>query len=135
MSAFMVEDKTINKIVAGLANMERDFQPSKDLGFDLHTKEGKGAFGTALFALNLLGVEARYGEGQAKEFRPLNYVPRLEIPPDDVQLFKSLQCLLYQCAEGEVVENPLYIALEKVLDRLARHIVYNSNAYDKADWS
>ena len=78
MSAFMVEDKTINIVVSILSRITRTNytylgRQFSDLGYNLETEEGKEKLGQDMFVLNLMGVDSRYGEGEAKGFRPLNY--------------------------------------------------------------
>jgi len=52
----------------------------------------------------------------------------------EVQFFKSLQCFLYQCCEGNVDEKPLYKALDAIRDLLAPSINQDSTEYDAAEW-
>ena len=74
MSAYICEDKTINRIVTYL-------QISDDLGYARERVLGKlgytgkfaGELGRAMFELNCQSIEERYGKGQAKEFRSLDY--------------------------------------------------------------
>jgi hypothetical protein len=52
----------------------------------------------------------------------------------EVQFFKSLQCFLYQCCEGDVDERPLYKTLDAIRDLLAPSINQDSAEYDAAEW-
>jgi hypothetical protein len=54
------------------------------------------------------GVDARYGDGEARKFRQLDYRYRETESVPLVQVLKSLQCWLYQCSEGNVPETELY---------------------------
>ncbi len=58
--------------------------------------------------LNVIAVDDRYGMGEAKKFRPLDYRYVVPEPIPLVQVLKSLQCWLYQCNEGNVLETALY---------------------------
>lgn len=143
MSAFMVEDRTINDPVAFLKDFTRDdnwiLKPLAKLGYDLAKREDRERLAKDLFVLNIDGVNARYGENQAQEFRPLDFTfvdgvsspKRLNI----VQCVKSLRCLIYQCSEGDVPQRDLYKAMEQVLCKLEAHVVRNLPAYDKAEWA
>jgi len=139
MSAYIVEDKTINRAIAYLVarpSIEADIPgPLCACGIDLQEPSAAEHLGAAMFALNIRGVEERYGPGEAAEFRPLDYSFRRELPPDAVHAFKAIQCWFYQCSEGDATKDPLYLAFEDVLRRLAVHIVNNLPAYDKAPWA
>jgi len=80
VSCFMVSDSTINVIVSNL-HLNRDLDWLKR-EFSEAIAGSTGDFcvdlGAALFALNILAVEARYGKGEAAKFRPLDYRFRLE---------------------------------------------------------
>ena len=52
----------------------------------------------------------------------------------EVQFFKSLQCFLYQCCEGDVDEKPLYKTLSSIRALMAPFIKENSPEYDAAEW-
>jgi hypothetical protein len=107
MSAFMVEDKTINSVVTWLT---REMQTSRftldglaqEYGVDLTGDGWDEKLAHAMFQLNCDGVNARYGEGEAEKFRPLNFTYKPEIQYSLLQVLKSLQCWNYQCSEGDV---------------------------------
>src|SRR5437868_45627 len=118
MSAFMVEDKTINRVVTFVqGKLMRDWpvlaEKFQTMGFGIHDGGFCRKLGRAMFLLNIRGVNARYGEGRAKEFRELDYQFYPELS-DCVQTFKSLQCWLYQCMEGDVPNDPVYKLMEEV---------------------
>ena len=136
MSAFMVEDKSINKIVSWLAE-DRDIQSWLEYfhpEIQLNGKESSAKLGQALFDMNVDSINQRYGDNQAQEFRPLDYAWRSEIPDPDIRTYKTLSCLLYQCCEGNVDETPLYKSMQAISDHLAHRIVGNLKAYDDAPW-
>jgi hypothetical protein len=148
MSAFVCDDKTINRIVAGLEFCKNhgDYgkalpKLNKELAEVFDTPR---EFGRTLYAMNVNAVEQRYPDcvgnannlpGQCDEegnHTPFTYCPTM--PGTAIQLYKSLECFLYQCSEGDVDELPLYKALEKFTDKLAHHMTRGSQAYDKAEW-
>ena len=51
-----------------------------------------------------------------------------------IQVFKSVQCLLYQCSEENVPNQPLYKFLEELENLIARHIISEMPEYEKAQW-
>ena len=139
MSAFIVKDKTINRVVTWLksevatSHYTLDQLARKyDIDFVSDTWDEKLA--NAMFQLNCDGVNARYGEGEAEKFRPLNFTYKPEIYFSRVQVLKSLQCWMYQCSEGDVPKTKLYQFFEEVEHHLALQIVMNLPEYDKATW-
>ena len=144
MSAYMVEDKTINKIVAGIEYCVKHgdgsrfptFQQSYLIAFGLTNvnRESLEKLGHILFDMNIESINQRYGEGEAETFRPLDYQYHVEPPPLAVHLYKALQCFTYQCYEGDVPETTIYKTLEEFIRDLAQHIVYQLPDYNKAPW-
>jgi hypothetical protein len=139
MSAFMVKDETINRVVWWISREVATSEWFKEkVESALHidtTKSGwQQKLGQAMFELNIAGVDDRYGEGEAKKFRELNY----RYSPAsclEIQACKSLHCWLYQCAEGEVVKKPLYQFFDTVIERrLTDSIIYTLPEYQRAEW-
>ena len=75
----------------------------------------------------------RYPEDIPESFE---YVPAgvANTRNDLLQAHKSTACLLYQCSEGDVPENPLYKALEELRSALAEHLVTSTPEWDAALW-
>lgn len=139
MSAFVVEDKTINRIVTFLA-MDRDVDWMRrdivrKLGFSIADQAGKEKLGKLMFELNVNAVNQRYGPDEAASFRLLDYKFRTELYGNSIQVFKSLECWLYQCSEGNVPESELYQFMEHIAGQIAKGIVMNLPAYDKLAWA
>ncbi len=139
MSAFIVDDTTINRVMTWL---KREVATSrftldwlaKEFDVDLTSDRWDEKLAQAMFQLNCDGVNARYGESEAEKFRPLNFTYKPEDYSSLVQVFKSLQCWNYQCSEGDVPETKLYQFFEEVEHHLALKIVMNLAEYDKAKW-
>jgi hypothetical protein len=138
MSAFMVEDKTINYVVNWLRrNIDQlSLIPHKlkELGVDTSAEGWAERLGQAMFQLNVNGVDRRYGFGAAAKFRKLGYRFEHTEPVSLVQVLKSLRCWLYQCNEGDVSETALYglfdndvqlYLMSKIIDALPEY----QNAY------
>lgn len=121
MSAFMVSNETINcvctidKLVGGSC-------------------ERRDLFGRDLLAMNSAAVNTRYpaqAQQAAADFA-FRFSPRRY---SKVQQFKALQCLIYQCSEGEAIESrELYKQLESVKTWLAGEIVADLPEYNAAEW-
>ncbi len=140
MSAFMVEDKTINRVVSWFRRevaTNRHFTLdwlAREYGVDLERAGWDEKLAQAMFQLNCDGVTERYGKGEAEKFRPLNFTYQPEDYSSLVQVLKSLQCWKYQCSEGDVPETKLYQFFEGVEHHLALKIVMNLPEYEKAKW-
>jgi hypothetical protein len=139
MSAFLVEDKTITNIVNWLRREQFLFSEIpyklKGLGFDMTRVEWEERLGLAMFQLNISGVEARYGKGEAVKFQKMDYHYRPTESVSLAQVLKSLQCWLYQCCEGNVPETKLY----KLFDHdvrlyLMSRIIRQLPEYEEAKW-
>lgn len=133
MSAYIVTDSNINKIISGL----NGFNNGDQWVYSPLTKAGivlDESLGHAMFVLNCMSIEERYGPGSPEEFSDLDYKYQYVIPPPPIQLIKSLGCFLYQSCEGECEHDELYNALQDVERNLALYIVHRSPQYDKAMW-
>lgn len=140
MSAFIVEDKTINTIITMLKNSEACLNSTwyirqlKESGYYLEDG-GEEKLGREMFELNCRAVDERYGEGQAKEFCNLNYSFNRQSFYTVISAYKSLQCWLYQCSEGTVPEAPLFKLMQDISNNIAHHIVSRTPEYEKAPWA
>jgi hypothetical protein len=139
MSAYMVANETINRVVYWLYFEVAKSQwlrekLEKTSGVDTSAYEWTEALGKAMFQLNIDGVNARYGDGEAKQFRNLNY----HFQPahgSAIQALKSLQCWLYQCTEGVVVKQPLYKFFQDIAQpHLMSSIICDLPEYQAAEW-
>jgi hypothetical protein len=134
MSCFVVEDKTINRIVSFLAN-ERDrewYQRQLALAINFgHTHpDFNQKLGEALLNLNLEAYRQRYTASE--DDLPL-YKFKWELVSLP-QALKSLRCLIYQCSEGNVPDTPLYKELDALSHRWALKLCDMVPAYNTADW-
>jgi hypothetical protein len=104
----------------------------------LGVKYGKETLTDKRLAMNLDAFRQRYGITIFLEDQADIELDRRKWKTDalfsDAQFFKTLQCFLYQCAEGDVDEKPLYKTLEAVKDLLAPFIQQESPEYEAAAW-
>ena len=139
MSAFMVADETINRVVYWLYWEVTKYQWLRDKleqvsGIDTTSYGWSETLGKAMFALNIAGVNDRYKDRGAKSFRPLDY-RYTPVHGSPVQVLKSLQCWLYQCMEGDVVKQPLYQFFHDTVERhLMSSIISDLPEYQAAEW-
>lgn len=139
MSAYIVDDKTINRIVsAAILHTLDSLTPAPGfLMLDSQEPDDWHALGSAMRDMNVAAVIARYGPSDSLP-GPLPLLPyqfRLVTAPGLVQTVKSLACYLYQCSEGDIPERRLYQQLDKWQTELCRHYVTESDAYDRAKWA
>jgi len=136
MSAFLVEDKTIHKI---LTQVGSEIQKSywfkdkfvKEMSLDFGNPDWQTHLGQNMCDLNQLSLWYRYGDKKIAltyRFQP--------VPCTPVQAFKSLQCWLYQCTEGEIPYTAkLYRFFNMVVAaQWAESIVKRTPEYDQAEW-
>jgi hypothetical protein len=136
MSAFVVADETINRVVSSLhRRILEGFSPSElgvteilQAGFNLVTREGSRQLAEEMFALNVAAVNARYGEGEAEKFRALDFEFAITIA-SPVQVIKSLESWLYQCTEGNLPFTRIYQTMKDVLFALCIDFVHQTKEY------
>lgn len=156
MSAFIVSDQTINNL-ANTFNFIAEYDQScgrtpyevRRLIQDLKIQNG-GSYPTgvifidenqanesakkiaqALYDLNVRAVNYRYNKNDDTEFTAF----KNKMPINNkFQLLKSLHCLIYQCSEGNIPNDPLYKRLETISSCIAIDIVKNLPEYDAAAW-
>jgi len=136
MSAFIVDDSTIDRIVTYLGRhdqsyLARMFHP---LGYDPAAKPE--AFAQALFDMNCQAVNQRYADRPARtEFHPEPYAFRVNYTGQTAgAILKAVSCLRYQCSEGDVPETPLFKALDHLGHGLAYEVASKTEEYEKAEW-
>ena len=151
MSSFIVSSKTINQIVSFLDNMGhspetwayslRDLMTKYKLAY--YEEDFCAKMASELLKLNETAVYERYGDAsvltmpgecfETLELRTSAYEYRRE-EASYVQVYKDIQCLHYQCCEGNVPKNPLYKFLGELGSALSEAIVSHSSEYENATW-
>jgi len=148
MSAYVVDDKTINNIVSSLdharANGSHTCPTPKNIF--THLVDGEiviltpKELGQRMRDLNEDAVRYRYPDGilpgpctKDGKLKPYHYQFMPATTP--IRLLKSIRCFLYQCSEGDFDKCDLFKALDKYSLELAYHIVTNSKEYDDAPWN
>jgi hypothetical protein len=137
MSAFLVGQRTINKILTELDKdvrlasvwAEKEVEPK--LGITCNDPDWKTKVGQRMLDLNQLALQYRYGDS------PKELIYKFQtVPCSKVQAFKALQCWLYQCAEGNIPEDSkLYDVFNTViLPEWAEYIAIRTPEYNSADW-
>lgn len=139
MSAFIVGQETIDRIITGLNRATHgthggfDGWPEPPDSLKVPTDEAYDEVGTALWQMNADAVDQRYNETNPI---PLYHftLAAAKRPVDQFQFLKSIRCLLYQCSEGDVPQRPLYQDLRQYSLILAMWTVERTKEYDQAVW-
>ena len=153
MSAYVVDDDCINRILTYLINIstgnghEWTLRPLEEQGFQIkRNAEEQKRLAEEMFKLNCKSVDERYGERQEEKdgFVDFKYKPGLKEMAFGIselvyevtffQALKSLACFLYQSCEGTCDNLPLYLALRDVQNRLCINYVNNRPEYESAKW-
>jgi hypothetical protein len=124
MSAFIVSNKTMNQAIEAmrLCGFNHD-------GVYLDDPDHIKVLGAELFKLNASAVAQRYNEPEEEtefkfEWQDCN----------KFQALKSLQCLIYQCSEGNVPETKLYKILRECESAMKNLIIDDLPEYEAAKW-
>ena len=107
MSAYVVEEETMNRILSGIPKQHLsvlDSIPGRTL-----TEKGR-----YLFRMNVDAVCQRYNDSPSEYAYTAAYEFTRQTGVKLAQWVKSLSCLMYQCAEGDVPEKwPEYAKLQR----------------------
>lgn len=130
MSAYMVDDPTINRILASIkmSKEHKDGFPWLRRDLDEIFSIDPEILGENLVRMNADAIMARYG---ADEYYQFEY-EEMWIT-NRFQALKSLRCYLYQCSEGDVPEQRLYKAIDQYAADLALEIVMDMPEYNRAE--
>jgi hypothetical protein len=153
MSAFVIDTATMHRVIRGLFGRNRWGQLVARFDGE-YTMPGERvsadptAVGRKLFAMNVDAVRQRYPSDTPDELpgpcdghalpddytAPSRGLGRPMTTADMVDAYKAINCLLYQCSEGNVPDSPLYLELERAAGELAGAIVRGMPEYEAAGW-
>lgn len=142
MSAFVLNSKSLSIFVENLS--KKIFSEyyygittewKKVLFAVIDFTEGKKDFCEKLFSemetLNVMAVNIRYNRKDVS----LDSFNKTNEDVSDIQLYKTLQCWLYQCNEGNIPEmSRLYTLMKMLEDDLKNWIISNLTEYKDAVW-
>jgi hypothetical protein len=143
MSAFVMDERFFDKLASELfahatlrhSKLNWAVTYSLDLRGDEfnHVERKVQLFAVDCYELNVASVNQRYDQNDQPQ--PLRFVEASGLPKwSDEQLLKYLECLSYQCCEGECEKSETYQKLERLIGRVARAIVGASDRYEVANW-
>ncbi len=135
MSSYLVQQEVIagiskfiyyfRDIYGGLKNIldKHDFDKSDD--------DFVFTFGESLYRLNLEALKERYGD-DPKEYKKYNpdFYPDFSI----IETIKHLQCLEYQCSEGNIPEKHLFKLIEELISYFMMVYIEELEEYKEARW-
>lgn len=144
MSSFIIQDETINKLVnyfVTCAYSKEEFKPEitreiNKFGYDLTYDENEknpdaNNLGQRMKVLNKKAYNHAYNlKGDFGLFRWNEHLTEYNV----YQILKSLDCFLYQCLEGDIPKDKLYITLKNISKILSNHIINHLEDYKKAKW-
>ena len=121
MSAFIVTKTHIDHVVAaimqiGVATGSVTEEEDKHGGF-------RDRLGQWLIEMNIRAVDCRYNERNPVPLYRNTYMGSAKTLAELVKRYKAIQCLAYQCAEGNVPETPLYKQLIAAENTVASMII------------
>ena len=135
MSAFMVSNGTMDKVLEGIYTLAAEGYLSplrlEDKTYDPKDFDSLTILGNDLFAMNAEAINHRYEAAGAFEEYEFSFQFR---PTVHVRCYKALQCLIYQCSEGDVPDTELYKLMERVSSAMASRIIREHSAYEDAPW-
>jgi len=137
MSAYIVEADTLYRVINLITKIDyvsNSLKPIKE-----------EAIMTPQILFNKLNVLNRFAISERYEDEPMTNKPSYKFNLDryyqvasntnQFQNLKSLQCLTYQCAEGEAIKSDLYKTLESFERNYAFQIISSLKQYEQSTWS
>lgn len=89
-----------------------------------------------LLDMNYKAVNARYSHDEhvAPSAMPVGeWLRTYERKP--WQMLKTMECYLYQCAEGEIPHSNLYKLIQTATNQYMKHLIGQIEDYANADWA
>jgi len=137
MSSFIVEEKTINRIVTFLdrQNYRTDILVGRikrimeKYHIVLNSQRHLDVLANVFLLLNKKGTDYRYDVNNVVTIQKFE-----SEKGSNIQVLKSIECLLYQAAEGDIPNTKPFKFLEEVAQALKDDIISNLAEYNKAEW-
>lgn len=137
MSAFLVTPATVDVILTTLNLRDGETLARLFLPFTApdDPRDALDALGRALLEMNVDALEACYPKHRHDEERAEAAGYMFTARPETAgYALRQLDCLLYQLAEGNVPERPLFAALEAMRRTLADRVLADVPSYAAAPW-
>lgn len=142
MSAFILDNATTSRLAQHLIQYcERNWRfPLEQLAQQVPGTVGDSgrveaaALAVEMHRLNCYAVDQRYGNGDEISLFRFDR-SALTFPCSEVQLYKYAECWLYQCAEGDADQKPLFEIVKRIKHSLASNLIRRMPEYNAAKWS
>lgn len=150
MSSFIAQPETYGRIYSGLRifggshlpNWERThrhvsrmmYMPEVKKYIDTTDWDNFAAIVCALYEMNAIATGERYGEANDTKLPAPRIALKLNADINKYAFLKSLECVQYQCAEGDVPQSDLYKSLGTLIDCVCRDIISSAPEYQMAKW-
>lgn len=151
MSAFLINQKTIANLAETLCSVLNNRQ--NYIYYDLsklapllndcktypHGDVNSTKLGQMLLNMNIEALNNRYPQNPwwksdlTDDYNNFDNGENL-LKTNKFQLLKSLHCYLYQCSEGNIPDNQLYIALREFDNQIQSDIISHLPDYENAVW-
>jgi len=139
MSAFIVDNKTVNKIVSWIEKNKNTPDHTYTIGefYKVFDTDNPNTLGKELLKLNIKSVAERYNNGDVTVYNDLlngysyKYIYYEGIP----EVVKALHCFHYQCDEGLTCSTDQFKAIADLINHLQYIFIADSPAYKLADWN
>lgn len=138
MSAYIVDYKTMNRILSFLNKQRMKGKTYSYLGQDLTQ------LGRKLLQMNVKAVSQRYPSdtdstrpGLRENASSTAFVKAYSFEPadvSDVQAWSSAHCFHYQCSEGTVPKSKPFKLFEKFLADLSYNIIHDLPQAQSVEW-
>lgn len=137
MSAFLVSHGTVDAILTQLNLRDGETLARLFLPFTAPAdpRDALDSLGRQLLEMNVSALEACYPSHRHDEERAEAAAYTFSARPETAgYALRQLDCLMYQLAEGDVPERPLFAALEAMRRTLADRVLADVPSYARAPW-
>jgi hypothetical protein len=132
MSSFIISMETMNNIINGIF-WDSEFKNYFNYFLERNNLKNVNDFqelGNRFFILNTKATNYRYDEKDT----PINFIWKENPSINKFQVLKSMNCLKYQCSEGEIDKEADYILLGELIKLWNSYVLETNTEYIKAKW-
>ncbi len=144
MSAFIISEKCMRNIIYNLfwnhdfKNLSSIFKYNDYRVIDEHEHKDLHKLALELYQMNREAVKQRYNEPKNSDYIKIPDCEKIDWTSngklDKYQALKSMQCLRYQCSEGNVPKTKLYKFLNQIIEYWMDYIINEIPEYKNAGW-
>lgn len=123
MSSFLVNEQTMNNILSNLGSAYKSY-----------SDEQLGAMGRRFYLINSEALVVRYGDKIEQYNRLMSGFEFKRSRVSIMQSIKNVQCLLYQCSEGEITKSDGFKEIKEIEEELMNKFFNRSDEYEMCEW-